>query len=181
MNGDVVSFQSVAFPNRYIRLDYTTCPSSNCLCATANVQYSIGPWEKFNLIKQSNGTFCIRANDNNNVYLSFDGSGCTAPNGSGCGIVSAIYSTDNSCSGKEAFRFINLYNGKYGIASDWQPQAYLRLNGSNISSPQSNGGGVVNGQYYAPGTLPANWELFTISTNLNYPTPVVIPPLDVVL
>jgi hypothetical protein len=51
------------------------------------------------------------------------------------------------------------------------PQAFLRMNGSGVTQPIGAGGGTVNCQYYAPGSLPVPsigtfevFELIPIST-----------------
>ncbi len=104
------------------------------------------------MTENSNGSFCIRWNANNNVYLSFDTTQCTSPSNWRCGLVTAIYSTANSCSGREAFRFIRNSDGTYGIPNDCQTVDYLRFDGSSISAFNSAWGGNVNGQYYFSGS-----------------------------
>jgi len=129
-----------------------------------NAQYAPpSPWESWQLIAQNDGTFCMVSVQFTNVYLSFDGSSCTSPVGPGCGTVNTIYSTAGSCHGKEAFRFINQGNGYYSIQSDWQPNAYLRIDGTGLNSPQAPGGGNVNGQYYPTGQMQGGYEVYKIT------------------
>ncbi len=116
-DGDLVTFESVNFRKHFIRIDASDCPAATtCNCGIANVQFTAGSHEEFLLTENSNESFCIRSNVNNNVYFSFDTILCTSSSSSGCGSVSAIYSTANSCSGREVFRFIINPDGTYGIA-----------------------------------------------------------------
>jgi hypothetical protein len=162
-DGDLVTFESVYFANHFLRIDPSNCSATNaCNCGVVNAQVTAGPNETHLLTKNSNGSFCIRSNVNNNVYLSFDTRQCTGSSGSGCGVVSTIYSTANSCSGREAFRFISNGNGTYGIANDCQNADYIRLDGSSISSYNSSGGGFVNGQVYSPDATSGGYEVFKI-------------------
>jgi hypothetical protein len=167
-NGDVVSIQSTAFPGVYLRMDSTNCSPTNSCCGLVNTQngsqdaQGAGSWEKFKLIKQNDGTFCITANSNNNAYLSFDGSGCFQSTTSGCGLVTVTYSTAGSCGGNEAFRIVGTPNGYYGIASNWNPRAFLRIDGTGVTYAMQNGGGLVDGQYYSLGSSPSGYEAFEI-------------------
>jgi hypothetical protein len=54
------------------------------------------------------------------------------------------------------------------------PSAFLRMNGSGVTQPVGAGGGIVNCQYYAPGSLPVPnigvdevFELIPLSTVSN--------------
>jgi len=162
--GDVVTIGSVKFPNVYLRVDGSNCKANNfCNCAHVNAQYTAKAWEHWKLISQTDGTYCIVSNQFPNVYLSFDGSKCTSAKGTGCGKVNAIYSTSGSCHGKEAFRFISQGNGTYAIRSDWQPKAYLRLDGNRLTHETVRGEGHVNGQFYN-GTIPQGaYEIYNIT------------------
>jgi hypothetical protein len=69
---------------------------------TVNCQGYIGPWEKFRLIPQGDGTVAISSVQFPNVYLRMDGSGVTGPVAPGGGTV--------NCQGYvgpwEKFRFV---------------------------------------------------------------------------
>jgi len=161
--GDVVTINSVAFQNVALRGDGSRCDSNNsCNCGTVNTQYTVGSWEKWNLFKQSDGSFCIANNNFPNAFLSFDGSNCSSMTGPGCGSVNLVYKTSTSCSGKEAFRFVNQGNGKYAIRSDWKPNAFLRIDGAGVTAFSGPGAGNVNGQFYSSGPQ-GGYEVFTIT------------------
>jgi hypothetical protein len=159
----VIAIESIEFPNVYLRLDITHCSETNfCNCASAvNLQFGMYGWEKFKLVRQSNGSYCIQPYFNNNIYLSFDASSCTVAVGPGCGSWNAVYNTSGTCSGKEAFRFVNLGSNRWAVRSDWKPNAYMRADGRSITYFNVENSGTVNGQLWE-NEDPRGYEVFKI-------------------
>ena len=87
-----VSFGATAFPNVFLRLDGAgvTKPADNG-GGKANAQYTAGPYEKFRLVNNSDGSQSIASTAFANVFLRMDGRGVNAPVGPGGGIVNAQY------------------------------------------------------------------------------------------
>jgi hypothetical protein len=87
-----VSFGSTVFPNVFLRLDGSgvTKPVGPG-GGVANGQYTAGPYEKFNLVTNSDGTQSIGSSVFPNVFLRMDGQGVTQPAGPGAGVLNAQY------------------------------------------------------------------------------------------
>jgi len=99
-----------------------------------------------------------------NVYLRIEAAtSCPAYSGSGCGIVNAQYTQGSY----EEFLLHKNSDGNWCIVSNAFPNAYLRMDGSSITSSQSSGGGTVNAQYYAEGADCAGYEVYNISSLTN--------------
>ncbi|MGW9211359.1 fascin domain-containing protein [Embleya sp. NPDC055664] len=78
------SFESVAFPNVYLRMDGTGVPETKAGGGMVNCQYSIGPWEKFNAHAQGDGSFSLESTAFPGTYLRMvTGSGVTSATGPG--------------------------------------------------------------------------------------------------
>jgi len=136
-------------------------------CGTVNAQYTQGPYEEFILHQNADGKTAIESNQFRNANLRMDGSGITAFNTNGEGIVNAqYYAVGSDTGGFEEFQIVQLSNpaGAVAFQSTAFPGCYLRLDGSGITSFNANGEGTVNVQYYSPGTVPGpgNWETFTL-------------------
>jgi len=95
-----------------------------------------------------------------NVFLRVDGSGCTTSVGPGCGIVNTQYLHGPY----EEFILHQNADGNWCIESNQFRNAYLRMDGSGISSSSGSGGGIVNAQYYAAGTDCGGYEEYTITS-----------------
>lgn len=87
-----ISFGSTAFPNVFLRLDGAglTQPSGEG-GGTVNAQYTAGPYEKFVLVPNDDGTQSIASTVFPNVYLRLDGRGVTQPTGPGGGVVNGQF------------------------------------------------------------------------------------------
>lgn len=96
---------SVQFANVYLRMDGSgvTQPSGPG-GGVVNCEYTAGPWEQFNLMRQPDGTISIGSVQFPNVYLRMDGSGVTQPTGPGGGVVNCQYTAGPW----EQFLIINL-------------------------------------------------------------------------
>jgi len=130
-----VAIQSVLFPHRYVRLDGTGVtsftPSGG---GTVNTETSIGTYETFNLVVNSDGTVSFKSIVFSSVFLRLDATGVAAGHylPSGGGIVNAQFTARSS----ERFRIhrkpdpLGTYQGIVGIESAAFPGRYLRLDGS---------------------------------------------------
>lgn len=148
-NGDLeTGIKSVAFENRWVRSDGSL----------VNVQYQteINDFEKWKFVPQDSGANCILS-VRFTRYLSLNADYCSGYNDNGCGVVNMV----DECGENETFNLVQV-NNAYGIQSTKNPNAFLRLDGTDINEFTGSGGGKVNGQYYEDGTSPAGWELFYI-------------------
>ena len=87
-----VSFGATDFPNVFLRLDgrgltQPVGPGGG----TVNAQYTVGPWEKFRLVNNGNGSVSIASVQFPNVFLRMDGTGVTKFSAPGGGVVNAQY------------------------------------------------------------------------------------------
>ena len=72
---DIFSFESVAFPGVYLRMDGGNVRSkSNAGAGKVNCQFGAREWEQFRLHKQQDGSYTIESAAFPNVYLRMDGS-----------------------------------------------------------------------------------------------------------
>lgn len=152
---DVLTFASDAFPGVYLRTDGTgvTAPTGPG-GGTVNCQFGFGPWEKFKLERQSSGTVAIASIAFPGVYLRMDGSGVSAPIGSGGGTVNCQFGVGPW----EEFKLELQNDGTFAIASIAYPGVYLRMDGNGVTAPTGPGGGTVNCQF---GVGP--WEKFKLA------------------
>ncbi|HEU0084612.1 MAG TPA: tyrosinase family protein [Bradyrhizobium sp.] len=152
---DLVSIGSVQFPNVFLRMDGNgvTQPVGSG-GGTVNCQYTVGPWEKFRLVPQSDGTVAIGSVQFPNVYLRMDGNGVTHPVGPGGGTVNCQYTVGPW----EKFRLLPQGDGTVAIGSVQFPNVYLRMDGNGVTHPVGPGGGTVNCQYTV-----GPWEKFRLT------------------
>jgi phospholipase C len=145
-NGKQVGILSVAFPNVFLRLDGrgVTQPMPNG-GGVVNAQYTEGPWEKFVLEDQQDGTVAIGSVQFPGVYLRLDGTGVTSRMPNGGGVVNAQFGAGST----ERFQVQPQDDGSVAFLSAKFPVVYLRLDGTGITQPDPNGAGVVNAQYTA--------------------------------
>ncbi|KAJ4150267.1 hypothetical protein LMH87_011024 [Akanthomyces muscarius] len=78
------------------------------------------------------------------TFLSLDGTGVSTSNANGVGAAAAQTYTGPW----EHLQIENHANGTFSILSSNFPGSYLRLDGSNLKAPKSDGGGVANCQFY---------------------------------
>jgi hypothetical protein len=89
---NTIAIASVQFPGVYLRMDGSgvtqpTGPGAGIV----NCQSFVGPWEKFRIETQSDGTVAIASVQFPGVYLRMDGRGVTQPTGPGAGIVNCQF------------------------------------------------------------------------------------------
>ncbi|MEU1203697.1 papain-like cysteine protease family protein [Nocardia sp. NPDC005825] len=92
------ALESATFPNVFLRMDGSGVTSqTGSGGGTVNCQYSTGgpgPYEKFHLSPQSDGSFSFESIGFPKVYLRLNGTGVTAFNGSGGGVVNCQFAAD---------------------------------------------------------------------------------------
>ncbi|KFX14718.1 hypothetical protein KP17_09020 [Pectobacterium parvum] len=151
------TIESVHFENVFLRMDGAGSNQQNPAgFGIVNAQYGPpGECEKFSIETDENNVSRIRSLAFPDVYLRLDGSNVNENIYSGAGIVNCQYSPPGPW---ERFYIEKNSGGNFTIRSVQFPNAYLRLDGSNIDKFEPHGAGVVNGQYTPPGP----WEVFKI-------------------
>jgi uncharacterized protein YodC (DUF2158 family) len=100
-----------------------------------------------------------------NAFLRMDGSNVTQSEGGGSGTVNCQFYESGqlpipNIGNDEVFELIplgELSTGPgYAIRSLTRPQAFLRMDGSNVTQFEGAGSGTVNCQYYFGGDYPSN-------------------------
>ncbi|MDM7976639.1 MULTISPECIES: hypothetical protein [Thalassospira] len=159
-----VSIGSITFPEVFVRMDGTGVTKFNGAgSGTVNCQYTAGPWELYNLIRNDDGTVSFQSFSFPNVFLRMDGTGVTKFNGAGAGTVNCQYTAGpwekfnvtcacdgpaNSCQGT--------------IESNAFPNVFLRTDGTGVTKFNGAGAGTVNCQYTA-----GPWEKYQFGIHLN--------------
>ncbi|GAA3035865.1 hypothetical protein GCM10020229_71200 [Kitasatospora albolonga] len=78
------SFESAVSANVFLRMDGNGVPSTMAGGGTVNCQFGLGPWEKFLLIAQPDGSFSLASQAFPGICLRLvTGSGVTAETGPG--------------------------------------------------------------------------------------------------
>ncbi|UGT61257.1 papain-like cysteine protease family protein [Nocardia asteroides] len=133
---------------------------------TANCQYGAGPYERFRVRSQGDGTVAFESVAFPKVYLRMDARGVTAPVASGGGLVNAQYNAAGP-GPWEKFNARAQPDGSVSIESNAYPKVYLRLNGSGVSAA-SGAGGTVNAQFDAAGGVHEKFVLAVADQQLNF-------------
>jgi hypothetical protein len=139
-----VSIASAQFPGVVLRMDgagVTQMTASGG--GSVNCQFGVGPFEKFKLETQSDGTTAIASVQFPGVYLRMDGGGVTQFVGPGAGIVNCQFGVG----AWEKFKLETQPDGTTAIASVQFPGVYLRMDGGGVTQFVGPGGGVVNCQF----------------------------------
>jgi len=177
--------RSATSPNAFLRIDGSQVNSSNPFgSGTVNCQYygpgsqpqnQAGNDEVFGLVPLGGTVFAIHSIASPNAYLRMDGSGVAEFNGNGSGIVNCQYYTEGilpqpAAGNDEAFELVSIPDSPvFAIRSFYYANAYLRIDGSGVTSYRGIGSGIVNCQYYdstrgiQPTWTPGNSEIFYIS------------------
>ncbi|MCR1771051.1 Non-hemolytic phospholipase C [Burkholderia glumae] len=146
MPDEIVAIAATCFTNVHLRMDGGGVTHAVDVGAgTVNCQYGVGPYEKFCLHRQSNGTVTIESMQFPGVFLRLDGNGVTQPAGSGAGIVNCQFGAGPW----EQFYFHQQSDGTVTIESAAFPGVFLRLDGSGVTQPIDAGAGTVNCQFGA--------------------------------
>ncbi len=105
---------------------------------TVNCQVKAGPWEKFNIEKQANGTYTIESIAFPGVYLRMDGRGVNESNPIG-----GVVNCQLGAGPWEKFKIsIHLYG--YSIESVSFPGVFLRMDSDNCSVNSAPGCGSIS-------------------------------------
>ncbi|MDB5073729.1 MAG: hypothetical protein JWM87_4840 [Candidatus Eremiobacteraeota bacterium] len=149
-----MAIHSVQFPNADLRMDGrgVTQPVA-AGGGVVNCQFGVGPWEKFQLVPQPDGTVAIGSVQYPNVFLRMDGRGVTHAVAAGGGVVNCQFTVGPW----EKFHLVTQPDGTVAIGSVQFPNVFLRLDGTGVTQPNANGSGVVNCQF---GVGP--WEKFVL-------------------
>ncbi|WP_428962050.1 hypothetical protein [Micromonospora fluostatini] len=99
------SFESATFPNVFLRADGTGVTVTGPGGGTVNCQYGAGPYEKYKLRAQADGSFSFELATFPNVYLRLVAHGVTAFTDPGSGIVNCQFNANGG--GHEKF-FLNV-------------------------------------------------------------------------
>jgi phospholipase C len=143
--GKQVGILSVAFPNVYLRLDGRGVSQSAPTGGVVNAQYTQGGWETFVIENNNDGTVSIASVTYPGVYVRLDGTGVTQRMPNGGGVVNAHFGVQTY----EKFQLEPQDDGSFAFLSAEFPLVYLRLDGTGVTQPTNDGGGVVNAQYTA--------------------------------
>lgn len=87
------TIESNAFAGLFLRMDGANVPTGPQGGGIVNLQSSVGPYEKFNVIKQSDGTYTIQSVAFPGTYLRMDGTGVTSVLANGGGKINCTKQT----------------------------------------------------------------------------------------
>lgn len=87
------TIESNAFAGLFLRMDGSGVPTGPQGGGIVNLQNSVGPYEKFNVIKQSDGTYVIQSVAFPGTYLRMDGTGVTSVLANGGGKINCTKQT----------------------------------------------------------------------------------------
>lgn len=99
----------------------------------------------FSPVSQVNRTVVIGSATFSGVYLRLDGAGVTKPVASGGGKANCQYGAATY----ETFNLVNNPDGTVSFGSTVFPNVFLRLDGTGLTHPSAQGGGVANAQFTA--------------------------------
>ena len=150
--GQEVALGSAAFPGVHLRMDgsdVTTWTGDGG--GTVNCQSGLGPWERFRLEPQADGSVAVASVAFPGVYLRVNGSDLNTWTSDGGGTVNC----QSGVGPWERFRLEPQADGSVAVASVAFPGVYLRADGSALTAWTGDGGGTLNCQF---GVGP--WEKF---------------------
>lgn len=144
-----ITILSTTFPSVYLRMDgsgVTTWNGSGS--GIVNCQFGAGPYEKFKVLPQADGSFAFASATFSNVYLRMDAAELPKiPGGPGGGTVNCQVNVGTH----ETFKLLPQAGGSFSFESTFFPNSFLRLVGFGVTASANDGGGVVNCQFGAPG------------------------------
>jgi phospholipase C len=152
--GQIVAIGSAQFSGVHLRMDGSSV--TGFLAdggGVVNGQFGVGPWERFRLEPQADGTVAIASAQFANTYLRLDGSGLTGFLADGGGVVNCQFGVGPW----EKFRLQPQTDGTVAIASAQFSNVFLRLDGSGLTRFVGDGGGLVNAQFGV-----GAWEKFNL-------------------
>ena len=165
------TIQSIAFPNIYIRCDPKDTSANNIVGGKVNCQHSPPrELEKFYIypvemppplaVKQTNRNLVvIESASVDRIFIRMDGSNIMIFEAPGGGEVNCKHGASET----EMYYLEEEDDESYSFRSKYYPNCYIRLDGRRVDPQSSDGGGVVNCQYYQKDDGPAAWEFFQIT------------------
>lgn len=105
-----------------------------------NCQYGVGPWERFSLLPQNDGTVAIGSQEFPGSYLRLDGRNVPTGSDSGGGVVNCQHRVGRW----EKFRIERQSDNSVALASVAFPGVYLRIDATGVNKGAANGAGTVN-------------------------------------
>jgi hypothetical protein len=126
------SFESVAFPNVYLRMDGSGVVAQSG-GGTVNCQYSpppAGPYERFIAHAQTDGSFSFESAAFPNVYLGMNGSGVSGYTASGGGVV---YCSPNANGGTYMKFVLNMVDQNVNFVMQHQEQTLWCWDAATVS------------------------------------------------
>lgn len=163
-----ISIRSTAFANVYLRMNGSGVTSTTeAGGGTVNCQYGAGPYEKFRVRTQTDGSYSFESVAFPKVYLRMDATGVTTQTSTGGGKVNCQYTTGTP-SAYERFHASPQQDGSFSLESMAFPKVYLRLNGTGVTAMTANGGGTVNSQFGADGGIHEKFYLTMDDQRLDF-------------
>ena len=164
------TIQSLAFPNIYIRCDPKDTSMTNTVGGSVNGQYTPPQQsEKFyiypvqmppSLVQESSQLIVIESASAENIFIRMNGSRITKFEAPGGGEVNCKYGAGET----EMYYLKEEEEDEgYSFKSKAYPNCYIRIDGRRVDPQSTDGGGVVNCQYYVGNDGPAAWEFFQIT------------------
>ncbi|GLZ78072.1 hypothetical protein Afil01_28790 [Actinorhabdospora filicis] len=167
--GDIpITIRSTAFTNVYLRLDGTGVTAfSGSGAGKVNCQFSAGspgPYEKFRLRKQADGSYALESVAFPNVYLRLDGTGVVSQTTGGGGTVNCQFGAGSS----ERFNLTAQADGSFSIESTAFTNVQLRMDGTGVTTTTDAGGGRVTAQFGASGGIHEKFYLALSDQRLDF-------------
>ncbi|WJK38134.1 papain-like cysteine protease family protein [Solwaraspora sp. WMMA2056] len=165
-----ITIRSTAFSNVYLRLDGrgVTSETENG-GGLVNCQFSVGtpgPYERFKIRPQADGTFSVESAVFPNVWLRMDSRGVTAQTPNGGGLVNARFNANGGPA--EKFRLHPHAGDAFSFESTLTSNVFLRMNGTGVTTATDNGGGLVNCQFNANGGIHEKFVISMIDQRLEF-------------
>jgi Papain-like cysteine protease AvrRpt2 len=123
-------FESAAFPNVYLRMDGAGVTTTGPGGGTVNCQVGVGPYTKYRMRAQTNGSFSFESNAFPNVFLRLVGSGVTATTNTGGGTVNCQFNANGG--GHESF-FLNMADQRLNFVMEHQEQTLWCWDAASVS------------------------------------------------
>lgn len=144
-----ITIRSTFFPNVRIRVDGSGVTSTQSGGGGwVNAQYGpAGPYEKVKARVQPDGTVAFESAEFPKVYMRVDGTGLTANQAQGGGLVNCQFNVGNT----EKFRVRDQADGSVAFESVAFPNVWLRLDATGVTAFNGNGVGTVNCQFGGAG------------------------------
>lgn len=124
------SFESADHPHVYLRMDGTGVTSTSTGGGTVNCQYGAGPYEKYRVRAQADGSCSFESAAFPNVYLRLDGTGVTSTTSTGGGTVNCQF---NGNGGAHATFVLNMVDQNINFFMQPQEQTLWCWDAATVS------------------------------------------------